>query len=142
MCNENTNLRTMWVEALRSGKYLQGAGFLKEAGKFCCLGVLCDLVDSSRWTETGEFLSLESYPNKHILPEDVKNKVGLQFAQGLFTYDSLPIELKEKIYNEGHGEVWPESEYLLKSLDLLNDAGVSFDTIADVIEAEPEGLFE
>lgn len=32
---------TRWVEALRSGKYPQGVGFLHSEGKYCCLGVLC-----------------------------------------------------------------------------------------------------
>lgn len=40
-------VKKLWVEALRSGKYTQGQGFLRQLvdGKprDCCLGVLCDL---------------------------------------------------------------------------------------------------
>jgi hypothetical protein len=40
--------KTLWLEALRSGKYSQAFGFLKvnRQGKYhyCCLGVLLDLV--------------------------------------------------------------------------------------------------
>lgn len=32
-----------WINALRSGKYRQGKGFLCRKGKYCCLGVLNEL---------------------------------------------------------------------------------------------------
>lgn len=52
-------LRERWVAALRSGKYEQGAGCLRtKEDKFCCLGVLCDLVDNSLW---GEITSYDIY---------------------------------------------------------------------------------
>lgn len=38
-----------WIEALRSGQYQQGAGSLNREGRFCCLGVLCDLIDPNAW---------------------------------------------------------------------------------------------
>jgi hypothetical protein len=37
-------LKKRWIKALRSGKYKQGSGRLQEDGKFCCLGVLCELM--------------------------------------------------------------------------------------------------
>lgn len=41
------NIMKRWVNALRSGKYKQGTGALRQetktTTKFCCLGVLCDL---------------------------------------------------------------------------------------------------
>ena len=34
----------LWIDALRSGRYLQGRFQLKDRlGKHCCLGVLCDV---------------------------------------------------------------------------------------------------
>ena len=40
----NARIKRKWVTALRSGKYMQGRGFLKdEDGGYCCLGVLCDV---------------------------------------------------------------------------------------------------
>jgi len=38
------DLKAKWVEALRSGKYEQGRGALLNDGKYCCLGVLCEVV--------------------------------------------------------------------------------------------------
>lgn len=46
----NQELKTKWVEALRSGKYTQGNGLLcnlnSEINKLehCCLGVLCEVA--------------------------------------------------------------------------------------------------
>jgi hypothetical protein len=37
-------LKSKWVEALRSGKYKQGRGLLKEGAQYCCLGVLCKIA--------------------------------------------------------------------------------------------------
>lgn len=52
----NPNIKALWVEALRSGKYTQGTGALKdEHGFFCCLGVLCDLAVNEglgQWVKT------------------------------------------------------------------------------------------
>lgn len=33
-----------WVEALESDKYQQGVGYLCSEGKYCCLGVACEVA--------------------------------------------------------------------------------------------------
>jgi hypothetical protein len=42
----NPELKAKWVEALRSGTYLQAIGTLKDefGGGYCCLGVLADIT--------------------------------------------------------------------------------------------------
>ena len=40
----NKEIRDNWVAALRSGKYKQGKSTLMYEGKYCCLGVLCDIL--------------------------------------------------------------------------------------------------
>jgi len=50
MINEK-NVRK-WLVALRSGDYAQGIGQLRKCNgepKYCCLGVLCDLLDPDGW---------------------------------------------------------------------------------------------
>jgi hypothetical protein len=42
-------LKKKWVEALRSGKYKQNRDSLRYEDGFCCLGVLCDVYDNSKW---------------------------------------------------------------------------------------------
>ena len=39
----NPVAKAMWLTALRSGDYKQGKGALNKNGKFCCLGVLCEI---------------------------------------------------------------------------------------------------
>ncbi len=47
----DAKIKELWVEALCSGKYTQGRGMLRErnskcvdSDKYCCLGVLCDVL--------------------------------------------------------------------------------------------------
>ena len=41
----NQDIKTRWLEALRSGRYKQGKGSLRTTDdQYCCLGVLCDLA--------------------------------------------------------------------------------------------------
>lgn len=47
-------LKKKWVDALRSGKYIQGRSWLKntKTNTYCCLGVLCEvLVEEGKATE-------------------------------------------------------------------------------------------
>lgn len=48
----NSGLKAKWIEALRSGEYKQGYGALRDDDDtFCCLGVLCDVIDPDLWNE-------------------------------------------------------------------------------------------
>jgi hypothetical protein len=78
--------KTLWLEALRSGKYPQAFGFLKvqREGKYhyCCLGVLLELVaDKYHIAETERVI----YPNvkefdgdNAALTDKLKKTVGLE----------------------------------------------------------------
>ncbi len=37
-------VKTEWLNALRSGEYEQTKGYLTKDDKYCCLGVLCDIA--------------------------------------------------------------------------------------------------
>ena len=45
-------LKQQWVAALRSGEYHQAKEYLHvpDVG-YCCLGVLCDIVDDTGWVD-------------------------------------------------------------------------------------------
>lgn len=36
-----------WVDALRSGRYTQRSGYLNKDGRFCCVGVACEVLIQS-----------------------------------------------------------------------------------------------
>lgn len=74
MLNDNAK---KWVAALRSGKYKQGYGCLREGGRFCCLGVACDIFDSDEWQSANFFMDEDL-----ILPTAVRDWLGLQDVEG------------------------------------------------------------
>lgn len=46
----NPTMKMKWVEALRSGRYLQGTDHLRDAqDRYCCLGVYCDISGRGAW---------------------------------------------------------------------------------------------
>lgn len=46
------DVKAKWLEALRSGRYKQGQGELRTVDNcFCCLGVLCDVLDPNGWND-------------------------------------------------------------------------------------------
>ncbi len=50
----DAELKAKWIAALESGKYKKGTSCLRSTGDtFCCLGVLCDIIDPSGWTAPG-----------------------------------------------------------------------------------------
>ena len=108
--------RRKWVEALRSGKYRQTTGVLRDRDGFCCLGVLCDISETGKWEQgnDGEWYH-QGYTD--VLPKPVQQLVGLRTNFGRING------------SQGH------------NLSEMNDIEYSFASIADVIEAEPEGLF-
>ena len=110
MLNENAK---KWVAALRSGKYKQGKGKLRHEGRYCCLGVACDISGLVAWEHN-------SYDDEEYeLTSQIKNWLGLNTSVGSY-YESTT----------------------LLTLVALNDSGKSFSEIADIIESEPDGLFE
>lgn len=100
------SLKAKWINALRSGKYKQATGALRNCYGHCCLGVLIDNHPEFRIGGIGKTVTA------------VNKKTGDIF-NGLNTY------IPERI-------VWPEAQ---EALVLMNDVeGKSFDEIADYIE--------
>lgn len=64
----NKEVKEKWLAALRSGSYKQGRGVLREqcqdGDKFCCLGVLCDIVAPEGWVLHGPN-TIASYHNRN-----------------------------------------------------------------------------
>jgi hypothetical protein len=114
----NQEIKAKWVAALRSGEYKQGHAFLNGPSGFCCLGVLCDLYGK----ETGvEWVDREERgPEKHMLNG----------------YSVPPIEVRE--WSElgsdlGYTGVETPTTDSVSLVD-LNDSGLPFSQIADIIQ--------
>lgn len=105
-----------WLQALRSGKYTQARGGLRMKGRhigssnFCCLGVLCDVIEPNRWIEDPDFNGFEYK--------------GYRIGRPLQANFPPDFVLKKTELTEDQAA----------ELARLNDQGRSFEYIADFIE--------
>jgi hypothetical protein len=128
-----------WVKALRSGKYKQGKGYLKQFNnkhepKHCCLGVLCELYNDTMKKNHKKSLYVEEMVDGSDgtdfirfdlsdggLPKAVRQWAGIACALGDFTVEK-------------------DNYYIEECLADLNDSGKKFSTIANIIEKNVENL--
>jgi hypothetical protein len=107
-------IKERWIEALESGRYEQGAGYLHEGESFCCLGVLCDIVKE----EIGLKIRVETQEN------------GVE----LYYYDGEEAGLPESVIEyTGVDAIGKIPRATFGSLATMNDSGSSFTEIARVI---------
>lgn len=76
--------RREWIDALNSGYYRQGNGYLKRGKgykiKYCCFGVLCEInTDKLEQVKLGEFFSFNGSGSEP--PEFIVELVGLDTEQ-------------------------------------------------------------
>lgn len=115
-------IKKIWVDALRSGKYQQGKGCLYRDGKFCCLGVACEEA-----VKAG--VEVEKYCDD----------------QGRISYDTVALTLPSSVRTwMGLKNNDPRVQTTLNGIEskwflsALNDGGKTFAEIADLIEAQPD----
>ena len=133
------NIMKKWIKALRSGKYKQGTGTLKQynskgQAQHCCLGVLCELYNTTMKKN-----------KKKVLPEKVCDNDS-DFSHGYSRFggkkEDLPKEVKDWAgMNSSLGKFYPDNgPNFEETLADLNDTGRKFKTIADIIEKNYENL--
>lgn len=119
-----------WVAALRSGEYEQGTGFLNKNGKYCCLGVACDLavkdgvgIEVSACTESHrEGVTL--YGGFHgYMPAAVDEWLGSIATVAGFSTDELDIVIGKT-----------DDGWELAASSANDDEEWDFNRIADAIE--------
>lgn len=126
---------SQWISALRSGKYKQGAGALRNSkDEFCCLGVACDIAEipDKTWGDLGEEVG-EPYRYFQIgakagmmslCHEEVREYFGFSDPRG------FPIW----IYHEG---IQLSEQVFLT--DLNDTLEATFEEIATIIEIALNG---
>lgn len=114
----NPEVKTKWVAALRSGEYKQGPNALRHDGKFCCLGVLCDLY-------------IKEHPGDSAWEPDQGNGA---VHQGCTMFPSDAVQQWAGLL-DGDEYVCMKDEDTEMRLSRLNDEGYPFRYIADAIEA-------
>lgn len=111
-------VKNLWTKALRSGKYKQGKGRLRNAkNQFCCLGVLCDLYikvkkHKAQWSRHIDMSKYTLNGDGGLLPDAVMEWSGVSNAT-LITIDGKN-----------------------SSLFHHNDKGLKFKKIAQAIEEQ------
>lgn len=138
------NIMKKWVKALRSGKYKQGAGTLKQYNRkgqaeHCCLGVLCELYNNTMKKN-----------KKKTIPEKIcDNNRDFSFGYTRFdgSCDGLPKSVRDwsgiknslgkfKIKQTDYVGEYVQEECLAD----LNDMGRKFKIISNIIEKNWENL--
>lgn len=127
--SEVVNLN-VWVAALRGGAYPQAKDFLRSEDGFCCLGVMCDIENSSAWIEeTLNEMNSWQYEDRNY---DIYPPVDVLWKYGVFEGDTAE-------YVDGN-TTWKESlrRFVetgnVACLAMANDKGAKFSDIADAIE--------
>jgi len=141
------SLKQKWLEALRSGNYEQAIGLLCQyemrEGQvvprgYCCLGVLCDVMDPTKWKLDGVRLSSVIYNfyspenasdnwmqnNATSIPVDICDDLGLNGIKRIECFDE-----------EGFFSHEQEMTIANALMNFNDERGWDFNDIADWIEA-------
>lgn len=104
-------IKDKWLEALRSGNYAQARSALRRRDTstqdaFCCLGVLCDVIDPTKWHDRTR-----------------RNNWDIKMYEDCASFIPLSIMESVRLSPEAAGH-----------LAVMNDNGHRFLAIADHIE--------
>lgn len=126
----NVEVMQKWVAALRSGEYKQTDSVLSQKGRYCCLGVLCELAVKDGVippATTSDGLAHYGELSAYVLPpHEVREWAGVE---GNWTVATDRVELSAEAL-----DLWDDERI---PLSYLNDSiGMSFEEIADHIEKE------
>jgi hypothetical protein len=102
-------IKNKWIKALRSGKYVQGTGYLNKDNKYCCLGVLAELHYGEDCWEDASHMGLDN----------------IMVLKAFLNASTLPVNVLDYL---------KLNELEVNHLVDMNDTGSSFNQIADYIE--------
>jgi hypothetical protein len=131
--------KALWVAALRSGEYEQGDGALKSVADshdvtYCCLGVACEISGVGEWTDS-DGVSMDGLSIKYR-SGTLASESGTYWDE---SWSSLTAGVVRWLTGESDNDVGDflvEYEGEKVYLSALNDRGVPFDVIADLIEEQ------
>ncbi len=122
----NKDVIRKWIKALRGGGYKQCFGKLHIDDRFCVLGVLCDIhskEEGEEWKRDKFYSDIRKSDiyryraNLDILPRVVEHWANVDMGGAL---------LNQAVDQDGTDFV--------QSLTGLNDLGIGFEALADIIE--------
>lgn len=120
----NPEVKAEWLAALRSGEFEQGKNRLANDGKYCCLGVLCELAVragvAEKWVQHPDGAMKYGHRNA----TDYSDKESGVLPYSVQRWANMPDNNPDVFLGN-------DAPY---NLAALNDDGRSFDYIADAIE--------
>lgn len=124
-----------WLEALRSGKYEQGRLFLKNlSGKYCCLGVACDISNNGKWLPGSNCYNFEESENGNIAENHLPSTTKLEY----FSDEKSPYIVVDDLTLDDRNEIRKKFGNVdVITLADLNDSWsflFTFEEIANFIE--------
>ena len=128
----NADVKTLWIAALRSDSYKQGTRFLCKNNYYCCLGVLCDIFvqnNQVKAIETDNQVTTFD-GSRTYLPFSVERISDINMV-GEFRINE---EVKQILDDQSFSNDFTVRVGKITSLSELNDLGVPFNIIADIIE--------
>jgi hypothetical protein len=136
-----TEIKHLWLSALRSGEYRKGTHELRRRDNYCCLGVLCDL-----WIQNQPPESRDQWRPDRMAPSSGRQEI-------LGSTSALPDAVREWAGLEDNNPVLEHIDFGEWSCAELNDGEydivdsdeamedqlarpLSFEEIADLIEEQ------
>jgi hypothetical protein len=117
----NPEIKAKWVAALRSGEYKQGLGYLCDTDyNYCCLGVLTDIYCKEVLGAKLEPHDM-AHPEGEWLNDEVRDWGGLNAGD---PFVDFVLDAADERFD------------LDNRLSFINDHGISFSVIADIIEEQ------
>lgn len=117
-----------WMAALRSGEYPQTQSFLKTEKGYCCLGVFCEINNIP--IETGR-----------IIPKiAINHQFNITMLGGSSGYHFNPWVAVPENYKGDNTTIieYNGKHEKVVAIAALNDAGFTFNEIADILEQHVE----
>ena len=88
-----------WIAALESGKYEQGLGALNSGGQFCCLGVLCEVLEIFSRPIVNHYgdvcFAYGAEAHDEVLPNEALILSGIKTRNGTIKFVSKWLDLTE-----------------------------------------------
>lgn len=131
-------LQRKWIEELKTTDKQQIEGYLcTDDGRYCCLGILCEVLNLDKRV-THERVDCDSFVVEFYSPNSKVMSDKYQLPQHVHSIVNLSDELGRVIkHNVEH--VTTEDGY--NCLADMNDSGISFKEIAEIIEVDPSNFF-
>lgn len=76
-------IKEQWIAALKSGKYPQGRSCLQDKGKYCCLGVLCEVLklDSRLDSYNTTIYSYKNWDMYTCFSKELEETLGIPYKE-------------------------------------------------------------